>query len=251
MAWSTRQLADLAGVSLRSIRHWHDVGILPEPDRLANSYKQYTALHLVLTLRIKRLAGLGFSLERIAEMLASASHADASLQELREELTGTITRLELIRTDLDRIIAHGIAPDLSPEALRAMEAFGRDETGRGIAIVFAHLFPAGYTDALADALAEQPVELGALNTEFTQLTEDASAQRIATMVTSITVSVGAFLAAHPELISAGASQKADKVKADAFTATILDGLNRAQREVMSRTVQHLATVDAPPEHRDS
>ena len=43
MAWSTRQLADLTGVTLRSIRHWHDVGLLPAPERLSNGYKQYTA----------------------------------------------------------------------------------------------------------------------------------------------------------------------------------------------------------------
>ena len=40
MAWSTRQLADLTGVTLRSIRHWHDVGLLPDPERRSNGYKQ-------------------------------------------------------------------------------------------------------------------------------------------------------------------------------------------------------------------
>ena len=35
MAWSTRQLAELAGTSLRAVRHYHDVGLLPEPERLS------------------------------------------------------------------------------------------------------------------------------------------------------------------------------------------------------------------------
>lgn len=42
--WSTRQLAEAEGVTVRSIRHWHDVGVLPHTWRLSNNYKQYTVL---------------------------------------------------------------------------------------------------------------------------------------------------------------------------------------------------------------
>ncbi|WP_433560110.1 MerR family DNA-binding transcriptional regulator [Pseudonocardia xinjiangensis] len=28
MAWSTRELADLAGTTVRAVRHYHDVGLL-------------------------------------------------------------------------------------------------------------------------------------------------------------------------------------------------------------------------------
>lgn len=249
MAWSTKQLADLAGVSLRSIRHWHEVGLLPEPERLANNYKQYTASHLVLTLRIKRLASLGFGLDQIADMLASTSHARTSLQELRDELTDTITRLERIRADLDRMLTLGVAPDLSPEALRAVDAFGGDETGRSIAIVFAHLF-AGDTATLADALSHAPSELAALNTEFAQLSEDATPQQINAIVEAVIESVDTFLADHPELAPTGPRKKSDRAKADAFIATILDGLNLAQREAMSQVFQRLAVFADPPGHPD-
>ncbi|MFD2466244.1 MerR family transcriptional regulator [Amycolatopsis silviterrae] len=44
------------------MRHYHEVGLLAEPERLANGYKQYGVVHLVRLLRIKRLVGLGFSL---------------------------------------------------------------------------------------------------------------------------------------------------------------------------------------------
>lgn len=250
MAWSTKQLADLAGVSLRSIRHWHEVGLLPEPERLANNYKQYTTGHLVLTIRIKRLTSLGFSLEQVADMLASTTDARTSLQELRDELTDTITRLERIRTDLDRMLTLGVAPDLSPEALRAVEAFGGDETGRGIAIVFAHLFPAGDTAALTDALADAPSEIAALNSEFAQLSDDASPQQITTIVEAIIESVETFLADHPELGTAGPRKKGDRAKADAFITTILDGLNLAQREAMSQVIQRLSVLTETPGNPD-
>jgi hypothetical protein len=31
MAWSTRELAELAGTTLRAVRHYHEVGLLAEP----------------------------------------------------------------------------------------------------------------------------------------------------------------------------------------------------------------------------
>ncbi|MGH9061940.1 MAG: MerR family transcriptional regulator, partial [Acidimicrobiales bacterium] len=62
MAWSTRQLAELAGTSLRTVRHYHDVGLLAEPERRATGYKRYGVAHLVRLLRIKPLTDIGFSL---------------------------------------------------------------------------------------------------------------------------------------------------------------------------------------------
>lgn len=91
--WSTRQLAEVAGVTVRSIRYWHDVGALPQPRRLSNNYKQYTVFDLALVLRIKRLSELGFSLEQISTMLLSHSNERAALLGLREEVTATIEHL--------------------------------------------------------------------------------------------------------------------------------------------------------------
>lgn len=36
MAWSTRRLAELAGTSLRTVRHYHEVELLAEPERRAD-----------------------------------------------------------------------------------------------------------------------------------------------------------------------------------------------------------------------
>ena len=55
MAWSTREIAELAGTSLRAVRHHHEVGLLDEPERRANGYKQYGVAHLVRLVRIKRV----------------------------------------------------------------------------------------------------------------------------------------------------------------------------------------------------
>ena len=48
MAWSTREIAELAGTSLRAVRHHHEVGLLAEPERRSNGYKQDIAERLRL-----------------------------------------------------------------------------------------------------------------------------------------------------------------------------------------------------------
>lgn len=74
MAWSTREVADLAGASVRAVRHYHEIGLLKEPERGANGYKHYGTSHLLRVLRIKRLTTLGFSLPQIAAMGEADEH---------------------------------------------------------------------------------------------------------------------------------------------------------------------------------
>ena len=47
MGWSTRELAELAGTTIKAVRHYHEHGLLEEPRRAVNGYKQYGAGHLV------------------------------------------------------------------------------------------------------------------------------------------------------------------------------------------------------------
>ncbi|MFD0852085.1 MerR family DNA-binding transcriptional regulator, partial [Actinomadura adrarensis] len=35
------ELAALVGVSTRTVRHYHHLGLLPEPERRANGYREY------------------------------------------------------------------------------------------------------------------------------------------------------------------------------------------------------------------
>ena len=62
-------VAKLAGVTVRTLRHYRSIGLLPEPPRDDNGYCSYGIEDLARVLRIKRLASLGFSLEDIGGML--------------------------------------------------------------------------------------------------------------------------------------------------------------------------------------
>jgi DNA-binding transcriptional MerR regulator len=53
------ELADLIGISTRAIRHYHQAGLLPEPARKANGYREYSLRDAVALARIRRLTELG------------------------------------------------------------------------------------------------------------------------------------------------------------------------------------------------
>jgi len=65
VAWSTRELAELAGTTVKSVRYYRQLGLLEEPERLGDGYKQYELRHLVRLLQITRLTELGFPLSQI------------------------------------------------------------------------------------------------------------------------------------------------------------------------------------------
>ena len=53
------ELAAAVGVTTRAVRHYHPHGLLPEPERRANGYRDYTLRHAVVLARIRRLTELG------------------------------------------------------------------------------------------------------------------------------------------------------------------------------------------------
>ena len=65
------QLADYVGVTVRAVRHYHQRGLLPEPERDASGYRRYGAQAVVDLIRIKTLADAGVPLARIQALLAA------------------------------------------------------------------------------------------------------------------------------------------------------------------------------------
>lgn len=114
MAWSTRELAELAGTTLNAVRHYHRVGLLDEPERMSNGYKQYEVRHLVRLLQIRRLRDLGVPLDRIEQASAPGSTSTAALSAIDVELEKSIERLQRARTEICAILRGATATDSSP-----------------------------------------------------------------------------------------------------------------------------------------
>lgn len=63
------QLAERTGLSLRTIRHYDDVGLLPASARTDGGFRVYSEDDFGRLMIIKQMKPLGFSLEEMAEIL--------------------------------------------------------------------------------------------------------------------------------------------------------------------------------------
>ena len=86
------ELAAAVGVTTRTVRHYHHQGLLPEPERLANGYRDYTLRHAVVLARIRRLTELGMGLAEVRDVLAEDAGKD--LVEVLTELDEDLARQE-------------------------------------------------------------------------------------------------------------------------------------------------------------
>lgn len=109
------ELADLAGVTVRTLRHYHQVGLLPEPPRSSGGYRQYEVGHLVRLLRITRLTALGVPLSALSGVLDDPSAAEELLEALDQEAATEIARLTARRESIALVRRLGGPPDLPPE----------------------------------------------------------------------------------------------------------------------------------------
>ncbi len=117
------EVAKLIGVSTKTIRYYHEIGLLAEPKRTEGGYRLYTAQDLLRLQRIRRLRSLGLHLDRIKEILGESDVEQEvmlrnALQSLVEELTAQIIELEERRELLKKLLAEEILdqPHLPDEA---------------------------------------------------------------------------------------------------------------------------------------
>lgn len=104
MAWSTREVAELAGTTVNTVRHYHRVGLLDEPDRMSNGYKQYQVRHLLRLLQIRRLRDLGVPLDQIDQVGRRGGGASDALAAIDADLSLSIERLQRARAEIRAIL---------------------------------------------------------------------------------------------------------------------------------------------------
>jgi DNA-binding transcriptional MerR regulator len=98
------QLASYAGVTVRAVRHYHKIGLLPEPDRDHSGYRSYDAAAVVRLIRIHTLADAGVPLARVQELLgADPDEFGSGVEEIDKDLRAEIRRLQDSRRRLARL----------------------------------------------------------------------------------------------------------------------------------------------------
>lgn len=124
------ELARFADVTIRTVRHYHQLGLLPEPGRDELGHRRYGADDLVALRRLTTLADAGVPLREIPAILATPAEerdvllrdCDRRIRERERELRETRARLGVLRQDWDGSGLPGLA-----ELLADLRALGVDE----------------------------------------------------------------------------------------------------------------------------
>jgi DNA-binding transcriptional MerR regulator len=115
------QLASYAGVTVRAVRHYHQIGLLPEPERDASGYRRYGAPAVVSLIKIRTLADAGVPLARIARMLEAGEEDFAeAVERIDAHLRTEIDRLETSRKQVAQLTA-GDGLVLPPEVVAYLD----------------------------------------------------------------------------------------------------------------------------------
>lgn len=229
-------VARLAGVSTRTVRHYHSIRLLPEPDRLANGYREYSVLDASRLLRVRHLVGVGLPLEKIAGLLdPTRSTISTELDQLEAALREQIAALS---TQVESVVAlrSSLLPE-SPAQYDARHAGARntleDRAVRrfetDVSLLLAAADPAMHKTlgATIDALSSDPEltrRIAAVAADLFAVgpdTSDATRDRIATEISAVISEAGL-----PTDLGRASEELISQYRRAAFTASQWDVLAR-------------------------
>jgi DNA-binding transcriptional MerR regulator len=155
------QLASYAGVTIRAVRHYHRMGLLPEPERDASGYRTYDATAVVRLIRIRTLAEAGVPLARVRELLdADAETFAAATDEIDRQLRTHIRALSRHRRQIAQLQTGDTLalPPAVVDYLDRLRAMGVPEAAiepeRDAWILLAARFPDVIPAMMADKVAQ-------------------------------------------------------------------------------------------------
>lgn len=231
-------------MTVRTLRHFHQIGLLDEPERSSNGYRSYTVQHLATVLRIVAFSRLGLPLQEIGRVLDDTDAALDVLERLDEQAAAEIDRLQARRRAVASLRSRRAAPDL-PLALVPYASLlqppgpgtRRDGVHEREQLALLHRFTgeAGVpwlVEAL-DNLSRTAARYAAVVEGFANLPDDATADDQQALVDEM---VGLVRATVPL-----ANMPALGPDATALLLTHQDARNNpAQRQVWSAVLQRLA-----------
>jgi DNA-binding transcriptional MerR regulator len=222
---------------VNAIRHYHRLGLLDEPERRYNGYKQYGVAELVWLLRILRLVELGVPLAQIAEAVAGGRSTSTILREQSADLALRIEQLQQARADIAAILRYG-APTDAPLGFVSV-ASRISESDRAILHISNQFYDA---DAMADF--RRMMELGAneveLDKQINTLPAGADEVTRARLAAALAPIIARHLVDYPWLMNpAEHLTHRAQVARQSFTEALAALYNPAQLDVLTRA-GHLA-----------
>jgi MerR family transcriptional regulator, thiopeptide resistance regulator len=124
MSFSVGQVAEMAGVTVRTLHHYDDVGLLTPSTRSSTGYRKYSSVDLDRLHQILMYRALGFSLEQIRILVDDGeSDSTSHLRRQHELLLNRIEQLRAMAVAVERALeAEQMGISLTPE--ERFEVFG-------------------------------------------------------------------------------------------------------------------------------
>ncbi|MFG2978386.1 MerR family transcriptional regulator [Streptomyces sp. NPDC048331] len=125
--------AAFAGTTPRAVRHYHAIGLLPEPERGSDDRRRYGYDDMIRLLWIRRMADAGIPLDDIHAAFRGATGIEESLARLEESLASKAAAIEAQRAAVKRLrevgsplgllspVVTGRLRDLPPGSLRSAD----------------------------------------------------------------------------------------------------------------------------------
>jgi len=234
------ELASTAGVSVRTVRHYHRRGLLPEPARRANGYREYGLRDVITLARIRRLAELGLSLDEVGDALTDPSGRDLyeMLVELDGDLAGQQEELARRRSRLGGLIERAAEGRLhaddtvSAELRSVLDVVAPSPMADRERELLALLDGSPDRDRVVAALPPADPEL------HRRLDELADASVDDPRVPALAEDLAAAIPPELRVMLGTAGTTADPL--DAFGDAVLASLEPAKAEVIRRALRRLA-----------
>ena len=122
-----KELSKRTGINLETIRYYEKQGVLPEPKRSANGYRNYDDASLAQLNFIKNCRMLGFSLEDIRELnrlkfgTADHYHADQLVLKQLAQVEEKIAQLLEIKAFLQSIANENEHSEVECRAIKGLK----------------------------------------------------------------------------------------------------------------------------------
>jgi DNA-binding transcriptional MerR regulator len=231
VTWSTRELADLAGTTVNTVRHYHAVGLLDAPDRRYNGYKQYRVHHLVRLIRVRRLVELGVPLSEVENSSGDNVAVLGGLRELDAKVGADIERLRRTRLDIAAILRDD-APADTPRGFESV-ALRLSEADRALIQIYTRLYD---KDAIASLHRLVAAETDSISETFGALPPDADEATRERVAERIADESGNWrIADHPWAWSRlGQLRRRDHLARQTIIEALIELYNPAQQDVLNR-----------------
>ncbi len=127
--YSVGEAAELAHVSIRTLHHYDEIGLLPPSIRTPAGHRRYGPADLERLRQILMYRALDFGLDAIADMLADpVASIDEHLRQQHRLLRARIDRDQILLRALENELeARAMGMSLTPE--EQFEVFGTDKVG--------------------------------------------------------------------------------------------------------------------------